>query len=1015
MRKLLLLATAFALSTGIVSAQTQLVNGGMEAWDNAGTANQEPQQWNSFMSANCTLSFGLCGTAQAQRIERSTDVRPGSTGTYSARIYSTSVIGVIANGNLTTGQIQMGSSTASNSANHNKTLTSNSAFKMPITAQPDSIVFWAKFQPANNSTTDQARMRAVLHDNYDYRDPSASDPNSPSHIVADATVEFTRTYVGSSYVWQRFAVPFTYSGPATTPAYMLITFTTNKTPGGGSGNDQVWIDDVELKYIPVTITTGTINPLSYTVSPSTGASISIPFTKTGNFAAANVFTAQLSDASGSFASPTNIGTLTSSSAGTINGTIPAGTPSGTGYRVRVVSSTTYQTATPNTSDITINLASVSVAPTAAQTIAANTNGNTLTATESSTSTAREWKFATVSGGPYSSFSPAQTGTTYTPNFANAGTYYVVCESTFGSVTTRSNEVTVNVVKNQIAPAGTQSLLVGDAGTTLTVTETPAAASREWVYSFTSGGPYVSFSPTETGTTYLPQFNSPGTYHVVCKSVISGLDVISNEVVISVGSLNISTGAVTGSPFEFSPSAPDANITVPFSVSGPFTAGNVFTAQLSDANGSFSSPTAIGTLTSTTGGSISAIIPANTPAGTGYLVRVIGSNPSVLGSDNGTALTIDQFNNNVTPNAPQSFVYTTTGTPLTVNESQTSTREWRVSTVAGGPYVAISPAETGTTYTPASSVLGTYYVVCASTNQYGDEVVSNEVVITVENGHTITTSAISGAPFYVSPSANNQTSVNFTSDVIFNNGNVFTAQLSDGFGNFTVPVTIGTLTATTPGAISATIPNVILDGTGYRIRVISSDPAVVGTNNGSDLSIINFNVGLTPIDTQHVTINQPVSPVTLQSTHPNPTVSWEYRLALIGDYSPFSPAVTGSVFNHVFTTLNTYQVKARAINAWGDTLQTASQVVFVVAQSGINESDNNGVKAFVNGDQFVVDLSHAAFTQPEVQLVNMAGQVVYSGKLQGQSIHAIPLSLAAGIYTYRISENGKSVTGKIPVL
>jgi hypothetical protein len=28
---------------------------------------------------------------------------------------------------------------------------------------------------------------------------------------------------------------------------MLITFTTNKTPGGGSDNDQLWIDDIEMK------------------------------------------------------------------------------------------------------------------------------------------------------------------------------------------------------------------------------------------------------------------------------------------------------------------------------------------------------------------------------------------------------------------------------------------------------------------------------------------------------------------------------------------------------------------------------------------------------------------------------------------------------------------------------------------------------------------------------------------------------------------------------------------------
>ncbi|MBS1771371.1 MAG: T9SS type A sorting domain-containing protein [Bacteroidetes bacterium] len=52
----------------------------------------------------------------------------------------------------------------------------------------------------------------------------------------------------------------------------------------------------------------------------------------------NQFRLQLSDANGSFASPTVIGTLTSKVAGTINGVLPSILPQGDNYRVRVVSS-----------------------------------------------------------------------------------------------------------------------------------------------------------------------------------------------------------------------------------------------------------------------------------------------------------------------------------------------------------------------------------------------------------------------------------------------------------------------------------------------------------------------------------------------------------------------------------------------------------------------------------------------------------------------------------------------------
>ncbi|MBK7149343.1 MAG: hypothetical protein IPH78_11115 [Bacteroidetes bacterium] len=71
-----------------------------------------------------------------------------------------------------------------------------------------------------------------------------------------------------------------------------------------------------------------------------GNNISVDFTSVGiTYTAGNVFTAELSDASGSFAAPVSIGTLTSTAnAGTINAVLPAGTTSGNGYKVRVVRS-----------------------------------------------------------------------------------------------------------------------------------------------------------------------------------------------------------------------------------------------------------------------------------------------------------------------------------------------------------------------------------------------------------------------------------------------------------------------------------------------------------------------------------------------------------------------------------------------------------------------------------------------------------------------------------------------------
>ncbi|MFH0895280.1 MAG: gliding motility-associated C-terminal domain-containing protein, partial [Bacteroidota bacterium] len=100
-------------------------------------------------------------------------------------------------------------------------------------------------------------------------------------------------------------------------------------------------------------------------------------------------------------------------------------------------------------------------------------------------------------------------------------------------------------------------------------------------------------------------------------------------------------SVSGSPF----CACDS-IIVPFTSVGTFTVGNVYTAQLSDAAGSFAAPVSIGTLLSTANsGNIHCMIPCATPPGNGYRVRVVSSTPALIGNDNGINIIV---NSTVTP-------------------------------------------------------------------------------------------------------------------------------------------------------------------------------------------------------------------------------------------------------------------------------------------------------------------------------------------------------------------------------
>jgi len=97
---------------------------------------------------------------------------------------------------------------------------------------------------------------------------------------------------------------------------------------------------------------------------------------------------------------------------------------------------------------------------------------------------------------------------------------------------------------------------------------------------------------------------------------------------------------------------------------------------------------------------------------------------------------------------------------------------------------------------------------------------------------VSTNTITGSPFCVGSSV----SVPFTGSGTFNVGNTFTAQLSDVTGSFGSPVDIGFINSTTSGTITATIPIAQTAGTQYRIRVVSSDPVIVGTDNGTDLTV-----------------------------------------------------------------------------------------------------------------------------------------------------------------------------------
>ncbi len=227
------------------------------------------------------------------------------------------------------------------------------------------------------------------------------------------------------------------------------------------------------------IVTGTV------ASICQGSSVSVPYTAI-DIGGGNIFTAQLSDAAGSFASPVAIGTLAGNASGSINATIPIGTVAGNGYKIRVVA-TVPQTIGSESPAFSIyeNPAVVITAPTAML-----CNGATGTATANVTGGTAAYTYA---------WSNSATGNSVAG--LGAGTYSVVVTDANGCVGTSTDFVlqenilnAINVVSSDYN--GSNISCAGAADGEITINPTsfvitpPVPSAGPFEYSM-SGGPAQS--------------------------------------------------------------------------------------------------------------------------------------------------------------------------------------------------------------------------------------------------------------------------------------------------------------------------------------------------------------------------------------------------------------------------------------------------------------------------------------------------------------------------------------------
>ncbi|MBW7912791.1 MAG: gliding motility-associated C-terminal domain-containing protein [Taibaiella sp.] len=103
--------------------------------------------------------------------------------------------------------------------------------------------------------------------------------------------------------------------------------------------------------------------------------------------------------------------------------------------------------------------------------------------------------------------------------------------------------------------------------------------------------------------------------------------------------NTDTVVYINKPLNKTAFCPGDTVHINYKVTFPFRLNNTFTAQLSNAAGSFTSPVNIGSLVYNNDSVIICTIPANTTPGTGYRVRIVGSAPGDTSANNGVNLTV----------------------------------------------------------------------------------------------------------------------------------------------------------------------------------------------------------------------------------------------------------------------------------------------------------------------------------------------------------------------------------------
>lgn len=244
-----------------------------------------PKHFHSFESATGkVLDMGQGSSPKPEKV-----TGYGNSG-WAVQIKSVNIRGLAnANGNITTGRINMGSITATDASNMNYTSEGYTIagaaqadannYKLAFAGIPDKVTCMAKFKAGTSKasgTTPNAQGMFIIHDDSNKKTFTWEEGflfKKKKHVITmsykdpDGSNEFTSNKFGEAALkitpcadWTKFEAEFTYPNGTNKKAenkyYLLASFTTNPIPGD-SKDDILVFDEVRFEYY------NTLKSLSY--------------------------------------------------------------------------------------------------------------------------------------------------------------------------------------------------------------------------------------------------------------------------------------------------------------------------------------------------------------------------------------------------------------------------------------------------------------------------------------------------------------------------------------------------------------------------------------------------------------------------------------------------------------------------------------------------------------------------------------------------------------------------------